>query len=243
MARARSRVSGRRSSAGIVHPPAQVVSPALYGGGAASLVGMTAPSPAPHPAAAPAGQQPAPTIPDAQYLAELAQQQYARQTQIDAYNSQDATDQSSTAEAVRRLLEQRDPMLQQSKVNANKAGLFYSGQLGKQLGEIENNFARRQGDLQNDLATRTSGRAAARSALEQGGSLDDAALLAAAAERQITRDETAAQDGSLVGPDVGAAPGVTLGGTQSATPGRRVGRRTVARRRGSMFGAGVRGII
>lgn len=67
-----------------------------------------------------------------------------------------------------RLADQRAQSLQGAKVSANKGGLFYSGLLGKNLGDIEGQYQQMQSDQ-----TTAHGRAveARKAALEQLGSV------------------------------------------------------------------------
>lgn len=175
------------------------------------------------PQASPPGMPQAPQAqftPDAEYLAAAAQRSFDRQQALQALTSQGETDKTDTKEAIRRLLADAPEQRNQIKVGANKAGLFYSGQLGKQLNEYEADLTQRQGDINLDFQRRESARAAARRAIEQGMPLEEAAALAEAATRQVERDTAAADARSLVPPP--AAPARTV------PPGRR---RPPARRR------------
>lgn len=141
---------------------------------------------------------PAQIIPDAQYLAGLAQKQFERTTAINALNSQTDDDKTTTAEAIRRLLQRVPDERRQISEGANRQGLFYSGQLGKRLGDYQAEVTRQEGDFTGDLGRREAAREAARKAIEAGAPLEQAAMLAAAADRQIGRDEDAAAAGTLV---------------------------------------------
>jgi hypothetical protein len=153
----------------------------------------------------PPGQPQAPNpanqfAPDAQYLAEAAQRQFDRIQAMNALTSQAGSDQNDTTEAIRRLLAPAADQRQTIKQNANRQGLFYSGRLGKQLTDFETDLTQRQGDIQNDFDARERARAAARSALEQGAPLEEAAALAEAAARQVQRDTDAAAVNALAPP-------------------------------------------
>lgn len=149
---------------------------------------------------------PAQVIPDAQYLAELAQKQFERTTATNALNSQTDDDKTTTAEAIRRLLQRVPEERQQISQTANRQGLFYSGQLGKRLGDYQAEVTRQEGDFTGDLGRREAAREAARQAIAAGRPIEEAALLAAAADRQIGRDQDAAAAGTLVAAPPIAAP-------------------------------------
>lgn len=172
--------------------------------------------------AAPAPAAPtAPSVfaPDAQYLAEAGQRLQDRQAKTNELNANTQTDSQDTAEAIRRLLQSRGEVETSTKQTANKQGLFYSGQLGKRLGDVAADFTRRQSDAQLALDRREAAREAARRAIESGAPLSEAAALAQAADRQIARDQTAADANALVrNPSPAAAPKAT---TQPQAPAKR----------------------
>jgi hypothetical protein len=148
-----------------------------------------APAPAPGPqqqAVADYQQAPAAYAPDAQYYAEQAQRLFQKNQQLASFDTAHTRDTTQLNEALRQMREQQPLDQGKAQVGANKAGLFYSTALGNQLGSIAKTYAQRQA------------RAAARAALEQGYTLDDAAAQAAAADRQIGRDTSAADAGALV---------------------------------------------
>lgn len=164
---------------------------------------------------APAGPPPpAPPIPtvaqpqggpeqfmDAEYLAWKAQAEFDRNQQRAAWDAEDKGDESSRAEAIRRMMQRRPEDLQRADVTHNKAGLFYSGILGKERGSIEADYVRQQADTNADYDSRRLARDAARQALEQGATLEEAAQLAAAADRKVQRDLEAADARALVRED------------------------------------------
>lgn len=137
-------------------------------------------------------------IPDAQYLAAAAQAQFNRQTQLDQLQAQDEAERTQTTEAIRRLMDDAGNQRQQTTQTAAKQGLFYSGQLGKRLGDLESQVSRQRADIQSSADTNARARAAARQAILSGAPLDQAALLAEAIGRQTDRDTTAAQNRQLV---------------------------------------------
>jgi hypothetical protein len=167
------------------------------------------PNPAPG-VGTPPGQPQAPGhvfTPDAGYLAGAAQRQFDRTTALNALTSQKTNDQTDTAEAIRRLLQDAPGQRQGIKEGANKAGLFYSGQLGKQMDEYEGNLTRAQGDIHLSYDRREEARQAARTAIEQGAPLEEAAALAESVTRRVGDDQDAANSNSLVPTPIPAAPG------------------------------------
>ena len=140
---------------------------------------------------------PAVFAPDAQYIAEAAQKQFDRTNQVNQLNADADTARTMHQEAVRRLMEPVPEQRQQISQQANKQGLFYSGVLGKRLSDMEAAVARQRADLQASHDAEQRAREAARTAILNGATLEDAALQAAAVERQITRDQEAAANNSL----------------------------------------------
>jgi hypothetical protein len=164
-------------------------------GGAGTPVGA--------PASAPGGAgptQPAQLIPDAQYLAEAAQRGFQRSQQLGQLGTQSTYDRSDTQEALRRMLTQRGLDEQSTRQNANRAGLFYSGQLGKSLGQVDTAYQQSQDDAQRAFDRREAARTAARQAIFQCPPIDEAAGLAESAARQVTSDQQAAQMNALAPP-------------------------------------------
>lgn len=159
-----------------------------------------APTASQTPTAAP--QQPAaPRDPrDAEYYRQMAKLEYTRDESIKDINLDEGYDSANLHKAIRLLQEQRPQDQTNAKESANKAGLFYSGQLGKQLGDIEVDYTRRQQDLQGDYDYRKSQRDLGRERAIRGVGLDGADLLGEAQGRATTRDAALA-DAGLFGPD------------------------------------------
>lgn len=186
------------------------------------------------PMAAPAPSQGAPTsggpaqiVPDAQYLAEAAQRAFLRTQEMTRLNQETADDKTNTQTAINRLIEQMSGDLTKINEGANKEGLFYSGQLSKRRGEYEQGVQRQRSDLETGLQQRENARVNARTAIEQGAPLDEAIALAAAGERQVSRDTAAADAGALVAnpaPAPRPAP-VTVATVRPPRPRRRRPRR------------------
>lgn len=135
---------------------------------------------------------------DAQGLQEQAQLHFQTGQQLADLAQQGAYDQTDVAEALRRMQTQQTDTEQQTRESANRAGLFYSGQLGKQMGDVQTQFGRQRFDQQTAYDRRQAARVASRQAILQGATLEEAAIAAEAADRQIQRDTEAADAGSLV---------------------------------------------
>jgi hypothetical protein len=149
--------------------------------------------------------QPSALTPDATFLANMARAAFERQQQVAALESQDKTDRTDTDEAIRRILSTRDPSRRNITSNANRSGLLYSSHLNRELDDFETGLTRQQGDIQTDFGRRTAAREAARAALEAGAPLEEAAEMAALADRRIDRDQAwASVNGLALNP--GARP-------------------------------------
>lgn len=138
---------------------------------------------------------------DAQSAAERAALKFRTDNDRATIEQQGAYDRTDFQEALRRMATQRPKDERATREGANRQGLFYSGQLGKRLGELAVDYQRREGDARSEFDRREAAREAARRALESGMSIDDAAISAQLAERQVGRDAEAADAGGLVGPD------------------------------------------
>jgi hypothetical protein len=171
----------------------------VYPGGRKVFVRATA-RPAPQPAAqAPqAAQPPGQFTPDAQYYADQAQRLFQNNQQLASFDTAHTRDQTQLQEALRQMAVQQPRDEQTTRVNANTQGLFYSTTLGNRLSDVAKTYAQRQSQAQSAYQQAEDARTAARAALQQGYTLDDAAARAAAADRQIGRDQSAADAGALV---------------------------------------------
>jgi hypothetical protein len=150
-------------------------------------------------------QAPGELAPDAQYYAEQAQRLFQKNQQLATFDTAHTRDTTQLSEALRQMREQQPLDQGKAQVGASKAGLFYGTALGNQLGQIAKTYAQRQSQAQTSYQQAEDARTAARAALEQGYTLDDAAARAAAADRQIGRDQSAADAGALVA-ETPAAP-------------------------------------
>lgn len=204
-------------------------------------------TPSPNPPPAPQGA--ADFQGDADYYAALGQAQFKAGQQRADLDQQSAYAKTDFDEALRRMLERQPRDIQAAREVANRAGLLYSGNLGRQEGDINTTYLRQQSDAQQSYDRAEAAREAARRALEAGLSVDDAALQAAAVDRRVARD-TGKADAGLLAP---AAPATSkpaaataptkpprtgsLGAvTQGPTRGPRVGGRSTSFRGGQGFG-------
>lgn len=176
-------------------------------------------------AATPPAPKPAEFAPDSQYLADAAQRAFERQQKITQLNTESRIDTTDFNEALRRMTESRAGVEQQTRQTANKQGLFYSGQLGKRLGDVATDFTRRQSDAQLQYDRREAARRAAIAAIEAGAPLEEAAAMAAAADRQLARDQEAADARALAQESAPAPTPVTTGSASQPTTTRRRRRR------------------
>lgn len=144
---------------------------------------------------------PAPPTPhlvdDSTAAAARAQLRFKVSQGLAGSTQESAYDKIDFQEALRRMTEQRPKDEQSTREQANRQGLFYSGQLGKRLDDLATDYARRQGDQQQSYDRREAARVAARRAIESGASIDDAAITAELADRQVAADSSAADAGAL----------------------------------------------
>jgi hypothetical protein len=176
----------------------------LYSNGQRIFVPARAPAAAAAPPATPSAGSAAAAAPDPRdstYYATSAQDLFNRNQKLGQIRSEGTQDAQDHAEALRRLVENQPKAIENARETYNKQGLFYSGKLGEREGDINTDYARQQGDMQKNFDRRDAAREAARTALEQGAPLDEAARLAEAVDRQIGRDTATADAGGLVAPD------------------------------------------
>jgi hypothetical protein len=145
---------------------------------------------------------------DAQAAAARAQALFDRNQRIGQLQQQGVYDSQDLAEALRRMHEQQPKDEQQTREGANRQGLFYSGQLGQRLGDLTTQYARREGDQQQNYQRREAARVAAIDALNQGASVEDAGITAALLDRLTAGDVEAAGSSSLVANPTAPAPPV-----------------------------------
>jgi hypothetical protein len=134
---------------------------------------------------------------DSSYWAEIARQKWAREGKMGEITQQNSYAQADYKEALKRALEPKGQDEERAREQANEAGLFYSGQLGKRQGEIGSHYARVEGDMTQAEQRRQAAFEAAKRAIEEGATYEEAAAEAAAVDRQAGRDLGAADQGAL----------------------------------------------
>lgn len=176
--------------------------------GPSTNVGLLAHPPPPF-TGAPAAAPPAPAAAapgspdfagDSGYIAALARLAYERDTGTAGINQQGAYDRTDTAEAIRRLNERQPQDTQVTKENANKQGLLLSGYLGKQLGDLQTQYARSRGDRQQSFDRRDAARRAAIADLAKRYEFGAGDARSAAIARLLAGDTAAADAGTLAPP-------------------------------------------
>jgi hypothetical protein len=145
--------------------------------------------------------------PDSQYFQWDAGALAKKQADLAGNENEGVTNRATFQSALQRLKAQQPIDQSNASSAANRQGLFYSSNLGNKLGDIAKSYVQQQGQAQTSFAQSERARLAARAAIEAGYGVDQAAQMAAAADRQINRDTTAADAGALVSQqDPGTAP-------------------------------------
>jgi hypothetical protein len=139
-------------------------------------------------------------LPDAEYVSNLARDQFDRKQQLEQLRAEGETDQSDTKEAIRRLLQNVERDRSKMTSSSNLAGGLYSGHLTRDLDDYQGQVARQQGDLELDAQRRRDAREAAARAIREGRPLYEAAELAALAARGVDRDSESAAMNMLAPP-------------------------------------------
>jgi hypothetical protein len=146
---------------------------------------------------------------DSTYANGVARLLFNNKTQKDQLTQQGDQDKQDIDTALQRMARQRSIDLLNQNHQANREGLFYSGQLTKRRGEVEHDYSDRQGDAQRDYDRRVAARAQALAQLgditANAGSplgyvgtgaagLDLADLYQGAVDRQTERDHQSLLD-------------------------------------------------
>lgn len=140
---------------------------------------------------------PVPLADDAQAAAARAQAIFEATQQRSAIDATGALDATDLAEAVRRLRAQRPDDENAAKNAASAQGLFSSGYLVKNLGDIGSRYVRAEGDADEAFRRREAERTTQGASLDAQAQLTQAVIDAELAERQAQRDAQAAQAGTL----------------------------------------------
>jgi hypothetical protein len=158
-----------------------------------------------------------PSTPMDSTLAEwIATHQAQRNQALEANDQQGVSNLANYQEALRRLNQQQPIDEQGQRQTFNNQGLFYSGHLGQSLGRLADAYTNRRADQRSTFDTTENARLAARGAINAGYNVDEAAAHAAAADRQIGSDTSAADSDSLV-PNSNAAPAAPAVSTAATT--------------------------
>lgn len=136
-------------------------------------------------------------IVDAQWAADQAAALKARQDKSAQLTADDTGDEVNYREALRRFREQQPRQLRSNLVSANQRGLAESTVRSEADADTVIQNQRQETDMSGARAERAAAREAARRALEQGGTVEDAARLAEAADRKINYYTDRAEEGSL----------------------------------------------
>lgn len=160
------------------------------GGGprASQILSARAPS---APAAPSAPRSPADPR-DAQYLSDVGNIEAGYQRQSADLTAEGKFDRLAHQRALALMAERHPEDLQDAREAANRRGLFYSGHLGKQLGDLERDYARRVTAEESEFGLRETQRANALDELERLYGTDGIQRLAAyqsAIERAMQRDQ------------------------------------------------------
>lgn len=142
----------------------------------------------------------APDSRDATYWGINAGRVKSRDDQLAANTAEGTASKAGFDEALRRLRADRPGDTANVNVGANKQGLFYSSTKGTRLDDLATSYARRESDATTSYNTSERARLAARSAIENGYTVEDAADIAASVDRAIPKDAAAADAGALAPP-------------------------------------------
>jgi hypothetical protein len=152
----------------------------------------------------------APVTPDSQYFIDAASRQARIGADLTDNDQQGVRSKAAYDEALRRLQADQPKSEAGAKSSANRSGLFYSSNLDNSLNEIATQYARQRSDAKSTFDQGEAARLAARRAIEAGGTVDDAAAIAASTDRQVGRDTDAADSGALAVTPAPAAPAVKV---------------------------------
>lgn len=212
-------IRGPRASIGT---PKHLAGTNVGGSLASPIGGAAAPAAAPVPPPPAPPSPPAPVAPpnplDAQYYNDMGIAQSRANQQIAQLNATGANERAALGENL-RLLSQQEPITEQNFTNkANLAGLLYSGNLGRSIGDLQTQFVRQQARMNDTFSQHEAARQAQISGIgEQLGFTDLAARLAAI-ERASAAAQTAPLTPGAPAPTTAKQPVVTV--PKKTGPGR-----------------------
>lgn len=135
-------------------------------GAGTALMGPPKVMPPSTPAAPIAIAPPKPPDPrDSGYFSQLAQNLFMRDSRLADIGRQEGYLKADNETAIKRLAKRESDDLYGANVGANKAGLFYSGQLGKQRGDIQLGYGQQRDDVNEALKRQLAGLTAERTDL------------------------------------------------------------------------------
>ena len=120
---------------------------------------------------------------DSIYMSNMASDQLNRNNQLAQMQQSGTLDQADTAEALRRLAQQRAQQSQQFNANTARNGSLMSGRAMLGYGRLGAGFAQRPNDHQSEIASRMANRALQQQQLQQGASIYQGQQAAANTER------------------------------------------------------------
>ena len=136
---------------------------------------------------------------DSTYWEEQVRLLSDRDTNLQNLNLQQTYSNTAFQEALGNLARQKPKDILSTQENANRGGRFYSSKTGEDIGQIEQNYFQQQSGLTRTKEQEDNLREIARKAIEQGYTKDEAAALAAAADRaaQAEKNRPAPADTSV----------------------------------------------
>lgn len=128
---------------------------------------------------------------DEQYYRDKANLLFKKQQEENRLRTEGILSQNNYEEALSSLNRQEPKDKLATKIAASRAGNLFSSTHQEDLGTLQQNYFLQRSDMARTKAQEDIARETARSYLEQGYSLDDAALLAEAADRETARQAAA----------------------------------------------------
>ena len=120
---------------------------------------------------------------DSAYMSNMASDAAQREQQLAGLQQQREYDQTDTAEALRRLGQQRAQASQTYNANSSRQGSLLSGRAMQGYGRMDTGYQQRGNDMQDQLARRMAQRTQAASDINQNASLYEDVQRAQAAQR------------------------------------------------------------
>lgn len=155
---------------------------------------------------------------DSTYYANTAQNQFGAFNDVAGIRQQDTYNQTDAFTAKARL-DQDEPFAEQGlRENAARQGLLGSTRTNTQIGLQQRSYLQQRGDIDLKAARTHAANTAAIQAIMAGLPLQQASEMAAAVDRQVTRDQDAAAAGVLA-QNPGTSPSQPATGSQGGSRG------------------------